>query len=397
MKTWFRFENAAAEPQVVDIHIIDFIGDWTDDAINRFWGENIGVTARAFVEQLAKIDDAVTTIRVHINSPGGDVFAAANIANALRDQQRTKGRTVETIIDGLAASAASVIAMAGSTVRMADNALLMIHDPWSYAIGNAAAMRKMADDLDKVRDTIVATYKWHSGLDDAEIVALMAAETWMDAAEAKARGFVTETIEGLKAAASINPKAIASLKVPDQYRARLAALVRAEAEEKQDQVEPDADGNCPDGYEKGEDGMCHLASAQARLKATPAAAAALEVIRLCNAAGVPEMAEALVTEGVTLAQATAKTTAAKAEREARVKREGDIRAICALAKLDDRAPLYIKSGLALEEIKADIAKLSAQLDRTEINSSLDPDRGESVAASWKHVFARLQGRRRAKE
>src|SRR5690349_6468961 len=117
---WFRFVNDASDPSTVDIHVIDFIGDWIDQALNEMFGEEISVTAKAFVDQLAALPEGVKAINVHINSPGGDVFAALNIANALRDQQATKNRTVTTYVDGLAASAASIIAMAGSKVVMAD-------------------------------------------------------------------------------------------------------------------------------------------------------------------------------------------------------------------------------------------------------------------------------------
>src|SRR5690554_5721149 len=103
MKSWYRVENAASDPTVVDIHIIDVVGGWVDDMINRFWGVELTVTAKQFVEDLAKLDDQVTAINVHINSPGGDVFGGLNIANALREQE-SKGRTVTTYVDGLAAS-----------------------------------------------------------------------------------------------------------------------------------------------------------------------------------------------------------------------------------------------------------------------------------------------------
>src|SRR5690606_18599525 len=125
------------------------------------------------------------------------------------------------VIDGLAASAASIIAMAGQRVRMADNALLMIHNPWTVGIGNAAEMRKTAETLDTGRDTIIATYRWHATLDEKDIADLMDAETWMEADEAIGWGFATEKVEGLKAAASLRPQAIAKLEIPEKYRARV--------------------------------------------------------------------------------------------------------------------------------------------------------------------------------
>jgi ATP-dependent Clp protease protease subunit len=221
---WYRFRDAA-DPKVAEIYVDDFIGDWVDQFINEYLDTTSPLTAKAFIADLAALPDTVKTIRVHINSPGGDVFAATTIANSLRDQRVTKGRKVETVIDGLAASAASIIAMAGSPVRMADNALLMIHDPWSVAMGNAAEMRKAADVLDQVRDTIVAAYRWHSTLEPKAIEKLMAAETWLDAEAAQEGGFVDEVVSGLKAAASINPKAVERLNIPERFRARVDALL----------------------------------------------------------------------------------------------------------------------------------------------------------------------------
>src|SRR5687767_1079301 len=132
-RTWYRVENAA-DPSIADIYIVDIIGGWIDE----WFGDSQGIlTAKQFLNDLAKLPEAVKTLRIHVNSPGGDVFGAVQIANALRDQQTSKNRSVDTINEGLAASAASIILMAGKTVTMADNALTMIHNPWSIGIGEA--------------------------------------------------------------------------------------------------------------------------------------------------------------------------------------------------------------------------------------------------------------------
>ena len=222
--SWFKFEAKAEDPAAVDLQLYDVIGDWIDD----IFGFDGVTTAKSFVAALAEIPENVNTIRVRINSPGGDVFGAATIANALRDQQLSKGRKVETFVDGLAASAASVIAMAGSKVTMADNALMMVHNPWTAAVGNPAELRKAAETLDGVRDTIIATYQWHSPLDAKEIGKLMDEETWMSADEAIANGFADAKVEGLAAAASIDPRVAARvIAIPEQYAARVAAWFKA--------------------------------------------------------------------------------------------------------------------------------------------------------------------------
>lgn len=334
-RAWYRIEAKKADASVADIFIVDFIGDWIDD----YWG--FGVTAKAFLDQLSKMDDGVKTIRVHINSPGGDVFAAANIANALRDQQVSKNRTVETVVEGLAASAASVVMMAGSTIRIADNAMVMIHDPYMVAIGNAKEMRKYADELDKVRDTIVATYKWHSNLSVEEIQALMADETWMDADDAIANGFATEKIEGLKAAASIDPSALGSLKVPAKFADRVKALIKPAA------AEPPA----------------------------PVAASASDVLRLCREHDCLDVAESLLVANATLPDVQAKVAAEKATRAAAAERAMQIRAICKTSKMDELADGYIAGGMSVDAVRAQLTVITAKVDRVEIDGSLSEAAG----------------------
>lgn len=355
-RPWFSFKNAADDPTSVDIHIIDFIGGWDDDWVARNWGYEMGVTAKSFVEQLAQLDASVKTLNIHINSPGGDVQAGINIANALREQQASKGRTVHTYIDGIAASIASVIAMAGSKVCIADNALLMIHDPWGWTVGNAAEMRKMADVLDTMRGQIVATYKWHTPMEEDAIASLMASETWMNAADAKERGFVTDVVAGLQAAASINPKAIAGLKVPDQYKDRVAAFVA-----KPEQPAP-----------------------------APQPAAAADVLRVCHEAGLDlAFAQSLIDGKATIEDATARASAEKTSRASAQQRKDAITAVCAAAKLPERAALYITSALSVEDVRKDLANLTALLDRVEVDGHLDPNNGQpDAAASWKKAFTR---------
>ncbi len=326
-RAWFRFSNQASDPTVAEIFVIDIIGDWIDELINDYYGVKATLTAKAFLEQLSKLDASVKTIRVRINSPGGDVFAALTIANALRDQQTSKGRTVETIVDGLAASAASVIAMAGKTVCMADNALMMIHNPWSFAIGEAKEMRKAADTLDTIRLTLVKTYQWHTELSDDEVIALLDAETWMDATEAVAKGFATETVEGLQAAASIDPRVAASMKVPEQFKDRIAAFLR--------QPEP-----------------------------APVAATALEVLTECETGGCNDLAKALIAAGATLDQVKAKVTETKATRDAETARVRDIRAVCAAAKQPDLANDFIRGGISVDGAKAALTRITAAIDAT---------------------------------
>jgi ATP-dependent protease ClpP protease subunit len=357
MKPWFRFENVAAGETTADIHIIDFIGGWAQDAMNRAWGEDLGVTARAFVEQLNALKaSGVKNARVYINSPGGDVQGGVNIANALR-QWASEGRTVETYVTGIAASIASVIAMAGSKVHIADNALFMVHNPMSIIVGNAGEMRQMADVLDTVRTQIVATYKWHSNLSDEELIALIDGTdgqgTWMDADQAIANGFATDKIDGLKAAASITPAAVAKLAIPDHFKARVDALLEKPAQR-------------------------------------PAPAVAADVLRVCREAHCLELAEALLAEGAPLADVQSRVSAERARKDQATARSNEITAACAIAKLPQLAAGYIAGGLAVADVQTHLTTIKALIDnKTEIDGGINPDHGAAdIAAGWKRAFGK---------
>jgi ATP-dependent protease ClpP protease subunit len=165
----------AESASVAELLIYDVIG-------SDFWGD--GVDAKGVVNFLAEQDDAAE-IHVRINSPGGAAFEATAIYNALaRDPRR-----VVVYIDGLAASAASLVAMAGDQIRMAKNALMMIHGATGITIGTASDHESMVEVLHKVDGTMAKTYADRSGLGQPDVESLMEAETWMDAAEAEAHGF----------------------------------------------------------------------------------------------------------------------------------------------------------------------------------------------------------------
>lgn len=175
-----------------------------------FWG----VSAKVFADELARID--ASTIHLRINSPGGDVFDGVAIYNALRAH---KARVI-THIDGLAASIASVIALAGDEVRMAPNAFFMVHNPWAIAMGDAAEFRKMAETLEKISEGAIAkTYQLKTGEDLETIETWMDDETWFTADEAKDAGFVdlVEDTEPAEAEASAFDLSIYQ-RVPDALR-----------------------------------------------------------------------------------------------------------------------------------------------------------------------------------
>ena len=151
----------------------------------NFWGDEI--TPQMFREDLEAEDGDVT---VWINSPGGNVFAAAEIYTMLKDY----AGKITVKIASLAASAASVVAMAGDTVQMSPTALLMVHDPSTIAMGNTRDMEKAIAALNEVKESIINAYASKSGLSHARIANLMSNETWMNAKKAVELGFADEIL-----------------------------------------------------------------------------------------------------------------------------------------------------------------------------------------------------------
>lgn len=161
------------------------------------------VTAKEFARDLAALGD-VETINLHINSVGGDVFAGQAIYSMLKRHKAA----VNVYVDGLAASIASVVAMAGDTVYMPSNTMMMVHHPWGCRVGNAAELRKAADDLDKIAETSIAVYMEKTGQPREKIVEIMDGETWLTAAECVELGFATEQTQAIDANASINDRTL---------------------------------------------------------------------------------------------------------------------------------------------------------------------------------------------
>lgn len=159
------------------------------------WGD---VTSKEFAAELKNVENA-EIINVRINSPGGDVFAGQAIFSMLK---RCTSQII-VYIDGLAASIASLVAMAGDKVIMPKNSMLMIHKPWSCQAGNAVDMRERADTLDKVEESMLGAYVNKTGLDKEEIKTMLADETWLTAEEALQKGFADE-IEDNEVKAQIN-------------------------------------------------------------------------------------------------------------------------------------------------------------------------------------------------
>lgn len=308
MRSWYAIR---ARDEGAEVVIYDEIGAY-------------GVSAKAFLAELGALpDDAPLTLR--LNSPGGSVFDAVAIHNALA--RHAGGVTVW--IDGIAASAASYIAMAGSEVVMPENAFLMIHDPAGMVMGSATDMRAMAEALDKIAGSLVRGYAAKSGKPDDEIAALMAAETWLDAAEAVALGLADRVAEPVRVAAHFDI---------GRFRNAPPALVEAVAETSDDaddgDVEPDRD---PDPNETEDEDALDEASADTGQDAVDASdsdltgdaepppdattiraralADARAVVDLCRIAGQPQLAAGFLAEETGLDEVRKALLDARADAE----------------------------------------------------------------------------------
>jgi ATP-dependent Clp protease protease subunit len=168
-----------------------------DISSSTWWGDE--VTPKDFKKDLDDLGE-IENLNIFINSGGGDVFAGQSIHSMLKRHSAYK----TVYIDGLAASIASVIAMAGDKIIMPKNAMMMIHNAWTRAAGNANDFREIAERMDKIDESIRVTYTDKTGTEEDEIIDLMDAETWFTAEEAVEKGFADEIEEEKLVAASID-------------------------------------------------------------------------------------------------------------------------------------------------------------------------------------------------
>lgn len=322
MRPCFAFSNLAAtndKPAVLSI--FEEIGFW-------------GVQAKDFVAQLGNVQSK--DIHVEISSPGGDVAAALTMYNALR----ASGKTVTTKVMGVAASAASLIFMAGDKRVMPKNTQLMIHNPWTFAAGNADELEETAATLRKIGASLKATYAARSGMDDAELDAMLAKDTWINADEAVTMGFATEVIEEVAAKAMF-----------DLARADLPEAVRAAAYgERTPVVEP------------------------------VVAVFGDQVTALAKAAGFEAHAPAWALKFTKEDEVVAAIAVAR-----------EVKALCGAVGKGDQSDTFIKGGKSVDEVRAalvaEMAKDDEHIDTTTRNSnqpttSASPKSAVKTADVW---------------
>lgn len=314
MKTWYKFQAAAAEGQSQTVSIHDDIGGW-------------GVSAKMFLDDLRKV--TTPEVNVEINSPGGDVFAGLAIYNGLRNS----GKKVHVKVLGIAASAASLVAMAGDTIEMPENTFMMIHNPWTFAAGDADDLREQADLLDKIGDSLTSTYARRTGKSAEEIQTLLAAETWFTAQEAVDAGFATAVTPAFAAQASFDVD-----RLPENVRS-VFALAKAGAG----------------------------APAPAQTPEPPAE----EVPAPTHADQVQAVAAAYGLQAYAALWALDPSVESLAAVKSRAREAHEIKALCALAKQPDMADGLIRKGATLADAR--VAIFDA-LENASTNDHIDTSR-----------------------
>ena len=179
MPFWsFRNAEDNEENGVLQIDgVLEVEPDW--------WGPSGQVIARNIRRHLDRVKD----VTVYINSPGGDVMAGAEIYTALREHSANGKGRVTVKVSGIAASAASIVAMAGDEILMSPVAYMMIHNPWTVAAGNAQELRKQADVLDVISEGLINAYERRTGKSRDEIAAMLSTDTYMSAQTCIDEGF----------------------------------------------------------------------------------------------------------------------------------------------------------------------------------------------------------------
>lgn len=327
MQRWFEIRAAADGAELVIY-----------DAIGAF-----GLSAKAFTDELKRFA-AANILQVRINSPGGDVFDGLAIHNALA---RHPARKVVTI-DGIAASIASVVAMAGDEIVMPENAMLMLHNPSGAVVGRAQEMRQMADALDKIRASMTSVYTGRTRRPAEEIERLMDAETWLSAQEAIDLGFADRIDPPVRMAAQFD------LSVFQNLPPVLAALSRLHAPTEEYLSMAD---------ELDQDTVSGVIEPPPEPAPTSLAPAAIDVDTVTATVRADALAYA--------AQVTE---------------------LCVLARMPQRATEFIAGNVPLAEVGRALLKARAETDTDEI-IGIQPAALKTRDHGWGHVIDSRFGKR----
>jgi ATP-dependent protease ClpP protease subunit len=367
LKRWYDFRAQARGAEIV---IYDEIGAF-------------GIPAKAFLDELKALGP-VAELTVRINSPGGSVFDGVAIYNALKRHDAA----ITVWIDGIAASIASVIAMAGDEVVMPENAMLMLHDPAALVLGTAADMRAMADALDKMKAGMVAAYRDKSGRDDAEIEALMAAETWLSAQEAADLGLADRIEQPVRMAAHFDlsrfrnpPPQLAAILTSSTPQEDLMSDPQKTRPRKPDAVEATAAGAA--AIEASTEQIAAAESDRPAEAAEPALAPAAAAESPQFPAGAPGAAAGPHDQATPAALAAAAQPSAQVidldevradERKATLAYVAEVHELCAaLAGRGDLAPGFIGNATSVAQIRRALLEARAAEDEaTTIRTQVRP-------------------------
>jgi ATP-dependent protease ClpP protease subunit len=295
-KSWYALQaSGEAAQRTIEVFVYGEIGAW-------------GVTANQFVQDLRALDDGVSPVIVAFNSIGGDLFDGLAMHNALsRLGERCTGR-----VDALAASAASVAVCGAHRVVIAANAMLMIHNPWTFSGGDAEDFRRVADVLDQTLEAIIAAYKSKApDIDEAELRRLVNAETWLTANEAVALGLADEVGEGVKVKACLGQGGVLQ-----RYQHAPADLL-AQFDEPSD---PEPDDVPPVDPTK----------------------LALMITQSCTQAGISSLIEPLIASTKLLDEATVQAALTRAKA---------VNDLCVAARLPEFTLEFVSAGLDAEAVR----------------------------------------------
>lgn len=333
MRPCFKFIAAAAADQPATLSIYDEIGFW-------------GVQAKDFIGDLRAVTSK--TINVEINSPGGDVFAGLAIYNALK----SSGKEIVVKVMGVAASAASLIAMAGDKIVMPKNTFMMVHNPWSFAAGNADELRDTADTLDKIGASLQATYVARTGQTEDKIKELLSKDTWLTADESLALGFATEVTDAVTASASFD---MARADLPEAVRGVFLAAITTVTETETEVINKEST-------------TVTTTETEGDTPAEPSAAVADQVAALAKTAGLEAYASVFALGATTVAEADIRIAAAR-----------EIVALCKVAGRPDDATPAIKANKSVADVRA--ALIAAKADEDVHTDTTKPNQLGTNASS----------------
>lgn len=339
-RNWYEVKASAGDAPAV-MSIYDEIGMW-------------GVTAKDFISSLSGITSKSVTLE--INSPGGSVFDALAIYNALKQS----GKDITVKVMGIAASAASFIAMAGKTIVMPENAFMMVHNPMNGVMGNAADMREMADALDKIGNSLVSIYVARTGQSDEQIRSLLAKDSYLSAQECKDLGFADELVPSMAVTAKFERDHL-----PQNIQALFTASSGGD-----DPENPDSDAP---------------SDVTADAEAVPAETFAEVVAKIA--------AEANLTEYVPM-WAVDSTIDSVDKIKARVSLAREIVALCTVVNRQGDAKRFISKGNTLAETRAALHEMLAEADAEVTVGVMQKHDGKPSAIKTADIWAECHSKSR---